>query len=288
MTDAGQEPASNGAVVDRDVRRDGGRPAGRDPRGPVRPGERRDGRRALPGRVRRRPAARTRLVRRPDVHHLPGRGQLRRRLHRLSLGAGHDDARGLIGPEAPLRADGGRLRAVLPQALGGLGLDRAALPPPPDPAPDDRERAVPRPGREPPDGLHRAAGGPAPRRGPGHREPRRAPRPDPGAPARGLQRHLLRQRGAALHRRRLALRRGAVSPEYPRPRSGPTQRGRRRPRLVRRGARRRSLRRGPPLDRLRGDAVQPDPGRRPTSAPACCPASRRCGSTSWSSGRGAR
>ena len=60
-----------------------------------------------------------------------------------------------------VRADGDGLSALLPQALARLGLDRPVVSPSPDPAPDHRGRPVPRPGREPPDGLRRAAGGQA-------------------------------------------------------------------------------------------------------------------------------
>ena len=72
-----------------------------------------------------------------------------------------------------------------------------------------------------------------------------------------------------------------VPAQHPRPRTGSAQRGRRRARLVRRQARRRAHGRGPPLDRLPGDEVQPVPARallRPRpAAPRADAVDRRAG-----------
>jgi hypothetical protein len=130
---------------------------------------------------------------------------------------------GLPGRAAPLRADRGRLPAVLPQALPGLVVDGQALPPAPAPLHDHGERPVTRPGRQPPDALRRAGQREAPPGDPGHPEQRRAARADPGATQGRLQRPFLRQSRRAARRREVALRRGDVQAQQPRVRRGPSE-----------------------------------------------------------------
>ena len=68
---------------------------------------------------------------------------------------------GGFSPAQAVRADGHGLCTLFHQALAGMGLDESLLSSSSDAFHDDRESKVPWPGRQPPDRVHRAAGGKA-------------------------------------------------------------------------------------------------------------------------------
>ena len=225
---------------------------------------------------------RARLVRRRGVRHPRDGCPCGRRLHRLPLEAGHDDAGRLVGPAPAVRADGYGLPALLPQAVEGLGLDRARRYHPHlihflttengkyhGPAASHLTVYI-----EPQEGRLRLAAQDI--------QNRDAPHGLTQGPLRGGY------NGTFYDSEEVLFTDDAwhcveahVPPELPRPRAGSSQRGRHRARLVRRQARRGAHGRGPALDRFPGHEVQPVPARallRPRpAAPRADPVDRRAG-----------